>query len=60
MGRVVTVKKKCCNSSPRCATCPVVWHHLEDDGLAVRVSKRKWEPAGDGVPKKAMKAARRS
>lgn len=58
MGDTVSTKKKCCKSGPRCKRCPVVWKRLEAEDLAVRVSKRKYEPAKK-IPKKAMKAARR-
>jgi hypothetical protein len=53
----VTTKKKCCKSGPRCKRCPVVWKRLESEGLAVRIDKRTYEPAGK-IPKKKMKAAR--
>ncbi len=36
-----------------------MWHRLGDEGLAVRVSKRKWRPADGGIPKPAMRAARK-
>jgi hypothetical protein len=55
---VLTVKKKCCKSGPRCKKCPVVWKRLSTDGLAVRLDKRHYEPAAK-IPKKAMKAARK-
>lgn len=62
MGRgmpdVVTVKKKCCKSGPRCKKCPVVWKRLETAGLAERLDKRHYEPATK-VPGKAFKAARK-
>jgi hypothetical protein len=29
----VKLKKKCCKSSPRCKRCPVVWRHLEKQGI---------------------------
>jgi hypothetical protein len=35
----------------------VVWKRLADEGLAVRLSKRRWQPTGK-VPKAALAAAR--
>ena len=57
MPTTVTVKKSCCKDKPRCKKCPVVLKRLADAGLAERTDKRTYRVA-DGVPKKALKAAR--
>ncbi len=54
--RIVKTKKKCCKSGPRCKRCPVVYKRLEQEGLAVRESKRRWVLLD--VTKPALKAAR--
>jgi hypothetical protein len=60
LGQVTAIKvrKKCCKSRPRCKRCPVVLRRLEDQGLAERVSKRRYELAPE-LRKKDVKAARR-
>jgi hypothetical protein len=56
---LVKAKKKCCKSTPRCKTCPVVLKRLVDAGFAERESKRRFIiPAK--VPKKARAKARAS
>jgi hypothetical protein len=54
----VKAKKKCCKSRPRCKRCPVVLKRLEQEGLAERLSKRRYEFAPE-LKKKELKAARR-
>lgn len=44
------VKKKCCKSSPRCKSCPVVLHRLK---------KQKAHKLDDAALKKAFKKARK-
>jgi uncharacterized C2H2 Zn-finger protein len=53
----IKVKKKCCESGPRCKRCPAVYKRLEAAGYAERVDKRHYVLI-DVVPKRAMKRAR--
>lgn len=59
MAKLITVKKKCCKSSPRCKNCPVVWKRLEATGLAERLAKRTWRRTKGKIPKSVMKLMRR-
>jgi aldehyde:ferredoxin oxidoreductase len=54
---VVKTKKRCCKSRPRCKRCPVVCKRLEQQGLAVRTSKGRYELSVE-LRKKQLKAAR--
>jgi hypothetical protein len=56
--REVTVKKRCCQSDPRCKRCPVVLKRLGAVGMAERTGRRTYA-LDPGMPKKAMKRARR-
>ena len=58
MKRVITSKKGCCKSSPRCKRCPVVAKRLVKGGLAKRHSERVIVLSAD-VTKKQLKAARK-
>ncbi|WP_129663072.1 hypothetical protein [Phytoactinopolyspora endophytica] len=55
--RSVKAKKKCCKSTPRCKSCPVVLKRLADAGFATRESKKRYL-FGAKVPKKALTRAR--
>ena len=55
--KTVKAKGSCCKDRPRCKRCPVVLKRLADQGLAERMSKRRYELAPD-LPKAALKAAR--
>ncbi len=55
---VVKAKKRCCKDRPRCKKCPVVLQRLSDDGLATRLSKRRYELSPE-LGKKQLKAARK-
>lgn len=54
---VVTPKRECCHSSPRCKRCPVVMRRLARQGYATRIDERSYVLA-PGLRKKLMKAAR--
>jgi len=54
--RAVKARKRCCESAPRCKSCPVVLKRLASQGLAQRESRRRYVVWG---PKRALKAARR-
>ena len=60
---LVTTKKKCCQDSPRCKTCPVVLMRLERAGhaecCAVGKKAQKTYRVDKKVPKKDLKDARR-
>ena len=58
-GTIVRTKRRCCNSSPRCRRCPVVWRRLVRAGLAERLEERRYVVVGP-VRKKTLKAARRN
>jgi hypothetical protein len=53
----VKVKAKCCKDGPRCKRCPVVYKRLEEAGLAVRKSKRRYVLL-DPLAKKDLKPYR--
>jgi hypothetical protein len=55
--KLVKTKKRCCKSGPRCKKCPVVCKRLENEGLAIRQSKRHYLVELD-ISKKTLKAAR--
>jgi hypothetical protein len=55
--KLVKTKKRCCKSKPRCKKCPVVCKRLENEGLAIRQSKRHYL-VELGIGKKTLKAAR--
>lgn len=59
MGRMrsVKAKKKCCQNTPRCKSCPIVLRRLANAGLAAREGKRIFTFDGK-IPKKALKKAR--
>lgn len=60
MADEICVKAKCCKDKPRCKRCPVVFKRLESAGVVERTGKRTYLVAEDGIPKPAMKAARRN
>ena len=55
---ILKTKKTCCQSSPRCKRCPVVWDRLTELGLAKRASKRRWRMLVKKIPKKTLRSAR--
>ena len=55
--KLVKTKKRCCKSGPRCKKCPVVCKRLENEGLAIRQSKRHYLVELN-ISKKQLKAAR--
>ena len=57
--REVKVKKKCCESVPRCKRCPAAMKKLERQGLATRVSKRHYVISLEATKKDLRKARRR-
>jgi hypothetical protein len=57
VARVVKVKKRCCQSRPRCKRCPLALKRLERAGLADRLDKRTWQ-IGKRAKKKDLKRAR--
>jgi hypothetical protein len=56
--KTVRTKKKCCKSKQRCKRCAVVCKRLEKQGLAERVSKRRFVML-PVLTKADLKAARR-
>ncbi len=58
MSKVVTAKKRCCKSGPRCKRCPVVLKRLTAAGLAEHVGHRRYE-LDPSIGRRQMKAARR-
>jgi hypothetical protein len=58
MAKELQVKKRCCQSGPRCRRCPVVAKRLAAAGLATRTGKRTYELSGD-VRKRDVKDARK-
>ncbi len=54
----VKTKRKCCKSKQRCKRCAVVCKRLEKQGLAERVSKRRYVML-PVMQKSDLKAARR-
>ncbi|MCP9491687.1 MAG: hypothetical protein MSC31_17710 [Solirubrobacteraceae bacterium MAG38_C4-C5] len=54
----IKVKKVCCKDRPRCRKCPVVLKRLADEGLAIRLDKRRYELLPD-LGKKQLRAARK-
>lgn len=57
-GKKVKVRKKCCESRPRCKRCPAAMKRLQRRGLAKRVGKRSYVISLEAT-KKDLKAARR-
>jgi hypothetical protein len=57
-GKKVKVKKRCCESRPRCKRCPAAMKRLQRRGLAKRVGKRSYKVSLEAT-KKDLKAARR-
>jgi hypothetical protein len=55
----VKVKKKCCESRPRCKRCPAALRKLERRGLATRKSKRHYVISLEATKKDIKKARRR-
>ena len=59
--RVVTVKRKCCKSGPRCKRCPVVLHRLEQQQqLAKRRGKRRYKISRKLKPKQLKRVRART
>jgi hypothetical protein len=56
-GTPIKPKSKCCKDKPRCKRCPVVLKKLEKAGFGERLPNGRYV-FDDGVPKKALKAAR--
>jgi hypothetical protein len=55
----VKVKKRCCQSGPRCRRCPVVLRRLAKQGLAHRTGARTWA-LDPGLRKRDLRKARQS
>ena len=55
--KTLEVKRKCCDSSPRCRRCPKVWKRLSKAGLATRVDGRNYRPSAE-LGARELKAAR--
>ena len=43
MTRTIHTPRRCCQSRPRCAGCPVVLQRLSEMGLAERTGKRAYK-----------------
>jgi hypothetical protein len=54
----VTTKKRCCDSRPRCRTCPHVWERLCVAGWAVPTGKRRYEVV-EPIPGAVVRLARK-
>jgi len=59
MAERVKTKSKCCKSGPRCKRCPVVYKRLEKEGVAERVSKRRYVILKPPTKKQVARARRR-
>ena len=55
--KIVKTKKRCCQDSPRCKKCPVVYKRLEKAGYVERTGKLEYRILSV-VPKPALAAAR--